>query len=281
MDDINNLRKLAGLLESDSLGSEIKKAEVENHTEKAKAPNFKGLLTADNKSGGFSFLKSISRKVVDEDADSDHERNYEEAHAYFDEAIGIDALKNPEGKDSICKELVGFIKDNYGDAVDQIQSVSDWVECFHSGWETYEDNQLEEFGVEWQHENGGEYFHYTGMKLSKYYEERFASAFASWAIDHAELLTQEGFPAFPQIIPAKFGQAVVGSEPVTESVDEIIEEDIEKISNSLYSDIMKLEEGITFEEPAFRVGYIMEHLAIPMTYKNISLVEAVVKNKKL
>lgn len=208
--DIERLRKMSGLTESDGLGSELTKAKVERDSDGQKSPSFKGLLS--QKSEGnkdFSFLKSLRNQPVEEATygEEQDERKYIAAQEYYDDAFGLDYIKTEKGQDEICQELLTYMKNSYNSPATEIQSTQDWVDAYESAWEQYEDAVLNEHGIEYVHDDGGtiDYYDYTELKLSKYYKKYFANEFAKWAQTHEKILTDEGFPMFPEIGAAQFG----------------------------------------------------------------------------
>lgn len=224
--DIERLKKIAGLTESESLESEMKRAEVERATESEKAPSFKGLLSEPTqKSTDFDFLKSIRRrekveeagydpeKPYDDRADAEdrHESNYIQAQEYFDEAFGLDHIKTDEGRSEISKQLLGYMGDYMNDPKAELVTVQDWADFFNSAWESYEDAVLSEHGTEYTHdEHDGhvDYYEYKELKLADYYENYFASEFAKWAQANQQVLTDDGYPEFPEVAPAQFANLV-------------------------------------------------------------------------
>lgn len=208
--DIERLRKMAGLNESDTLGPELTKAKVERDSDGQQSPSFKGLLS--QKSEGnkdFSFLKSLRNKPVEEATYGEErsEQNYLAAQEYYDDAFGLDYIKSEKGQDEICQELLSYMKNSYNSPSTEIQSIQDWVDAFETAWEQYEDAVLNEFGVDFTIEDGGfdDVYEYTELKLSQYYKKYFANEFAKWAQTHEKILTDEGFPTFPEIGAAQFG----------------------------------------------------------------------------
>lgn len=289
--EIDRIKKLAGLNESDSLSAEIKRAEVERTTDTQEKPKFKGLLSGehDENSEGFSFLKSLRKGPVEEAGndpyadDSVWERGVEAAHEHYDDAFGFDYIKTEAGQDDTFPEILSFMKDSMVDPEEETRTVQDWADAFQGAWDTFSDKILDDAGIEFYYEEGNkeEYYHYTDLKLDGNYKRLYADEFAKWARAHQNQITSEGFSMFPEIGSGEFANMVApklkeSAEPEKSDDDQ---EDIEDLNEDLYNEIIAASKSSNIKDKGITVGYVMEKLNITKTEKNIALVESVILKK--
>lgn len=287
--DIDRLKKMAGLTESDTLGAEIKKAEVERKAENQEKPSFKGLLSGDHgESDGFSFLKSLKKKPIEEaDPYGDNpkwDRAWEAAHDYYDEQFGFEYVKTEEGQKDIFNDFLKYMRDVVVDPKMESEGLRDWVDLFNAAWETYCDKVLGEAGTEFYYDEDGmgeETVEFSQLKLEPAYKKLFADEFAKWAAKNQDALTQDGFSQFPEVGSGEFASLV--SPTIKESVDlendDTAPEDIEELDEVLYNEIMETNANSNIQDAGIRVGYVMETLKIGQTEKNIALVESIILKK--
>lgn len=287
--EIDRLKKLAGLNESDTLSAEIKKAEVERKAEKQEKPSFKGLLSGEHNedSAGFSFLKSLKKKEPIEEANPyddnpKYDRAVEAAHDYYDEAFGFEYVKTEEGQKEIFNELLQYMRDVVVDPKRESEGVQDWVDLFNSAWETYCDKVLGEAGLEYYYDEDGmgeETVDYSDLKLEPAYKKLFADEFAKWAVKNQDAINQDGFSDFPEVGSGEFASRVTSNINESVETESEIQEDIEEINEDLYNKIIDTRANCGLEDNGLAVGFVMENLSIARTRKNIALVESVILKK--
>lgn len=289
--EIDRLKKLAGLNESNTLGAELKKASVERTTENEGKPKYKGLLSSSLKDTdeGFGFLKSLSKKPIEEagdDYDDGHDDAREQyAVEHFDEYFAPEYIATEKGGNEIFPQLLQHMHDGMVDAQAETASLEDWILNFQAGWQGFEDDLLGEaggvnFNFEWN--DGRDYeYNYTELGLGKEYEKAYALNFAKWAAAHPDVIQSMGFSPFPEITPEQFAAKATAkvNESGTDLGSHIVNEDIEKITQKMYNQIMETAVNSNILDNGIMVGYVMEKLSIPMTQKNIALVESVIYKK--
>jgi hypothetical protein len=286
--EINRLKKLAGLNESESLGSEIKKAEVELTAEKKEPLSFKGLLSGETpEAEGFGFLKSLKKKEPIEEANPyDSDPNWDQAlaaaHDYYDEAFGYEFIKTEAGQNEIFPQFLSIMNDMTYDPKAETATLEDWVLVFESAWEGYCEQVLTDYGTVYNHDGEGQADHdieFRSLKLEPAYKKLFAEEFTKWAAKNQNSISQAGFSSFPEIGSGEFASKVTSQIQESAETTDDSEEDIEEITEDLYNEINDIHEKSGLDDSGIAVGYVMETLGIARTVKNIALVESVIYKK--
>ena len=292
--EFERLKRLAGLTESDTLGAELKKAELERTTENEESPDFNGLLSSslkDSGGEGFSFLKSLRKKPIDEAGDEWYDEAAEDARwqyavDHFDEYFAPDYIKTEKGANEIFPKLLQHMHDGMVDAKKETETLEDWVLNFQSGWESFEDELLGEaggihFNFEWDDGRDYEYSYNDELKLGPVYEKAYALNFAKWAQNHQDVIESMGFSPFPDIDPQQFVAQVTSkvSESETDLGSHIVSENIDKDKQTLYNKVMDISANSNILDNGIMVGYVIEQLGMPLTEKNIALIESIIYKK--
>ena len=291
--EFDRLKKLAGLTESDKLGAEMRRAEVERTTENEESPDFKGLLSSSlkNQEGdGFSFLRSLNKKPIDEAGDDYYDEAADDARwqyavDHFDEYFGPDYIKTEKGGDDVFPKFLQFAHDSMVDPAKETETLEDWVMTFQVAWEGYEDEMLGEaggihFNFEWDDGRDYEYSYNDELKLDTKYEKDYALAFAKWAPMHQDIITKMGFSPFPEISPNDFlNKVTTKTESTVDLGQHIVSENIDKVDQTLYNNVMEVSAKSNILDKGIMVGYVMEQLNITKTEKNIALIESIIYKK--
>lgn len=291
--EIDRLKKLAGLTESGSLGAEIKKAAVERTTENEEELDFQGLLSGslkDTDGEGFTFLKSLQKKTIDEAGDDWHDEAADDARwqyavDHFEEGFGSDYIKTEKGANEIFPQLLQHMHDGMVDAREETASLEDWILNFQAGWQGFEDDVLSELGgpnftFEW--DDGRDYeYSYMELKIAKDIEKAYALNFAKWAQANPNVIESMGFSPFPSISPEQFAQQATAnvSEADNDIGSHIVTENIDKDDQTLYNKVMEISVNSNILEKGIMVGYVIEQLGMDFTEANITLIESIIYKK--